>query len=458
MITLPNPADQQAVLDAISSREGYSARLGLLIGGEDFSTTAAGMSRLLYAEWGQSDIPITLDATLGGNLPFRYDGADVELYVQVEGRLIPQLFSKKMAFVATQGGWNTTEFLASTAGSLLNGDDAIKLGGTTPTDYPGMPPENIAWDILSRMPYSSGLVRVQPLGSPTITYAKQGPNPGFKPNEPLGAVLDRLAKDANYKFRDTALNGHVAARPLVLGADTKYVRELDARDFPKYATPAQVLPRYFDVVVYTELKDGTYAYKPVVAEVPYTADRLARRPYPGQTLYISLEDVSDDAADNAEQLAYDTALLYGRGFFDVPAVDLPGFEPLIETEDPYLINEPRLSDDGWHHIRWGWKITSYKGDYAKSTSGGLLTTNVTASAVLLSDEIIESPSLLLPLLSGGVYSGAAPYGFSDGFWVDPAPQEPLIIDIDEVNGLWVDEEAAHGTVGFDETNGLWVDI
>lgn len=467
MLSLPTKEDLAKVLAIIPDPGGKRYRIGLTIGGEDYSFP------LLSAEWGQSDIPVTLDATLAGVLPEDLDGADTDLWVQIGDVLAPQLFSARMAFGSGGGSGRAggsgdevrnTEMLASTAGSLLNGDDAVRFGDFQ--EYFGVPPEYVAWDILTRAPYT-GNVRVEALGVPVLTYAGSasgaGITPRFTPQDKLGDGLSRLQKDADYVFRDTAVNGHVAAPPVQLGRGMPTVAEFDANDFPAWQRPTPVYPRYFDVMVYTLNPDGSYAYDPAVVEVPYRG--AARKAYPGQTLAIHLDDHTADAEDNAAQLAYDTAELQARGLWSVSDIALPYFHPLIEREDGLLVAETRKDDRGetWD-IRWAWKVAAYKQDYASSGSGGntgSLSTSVATSAVILDKDRIGVPALIVPGFSGGVVrTPGPPVGNGvTGFWYDPETAIDAAgdhwIGLD-ATGAWIDESLSGGLAGYD--GGFWFDL
>ncbi len=433
MITLSSPNDQERVRRAVreaSTPEGsedHKVGLGLLVGGQEVP-----LRRFESGEWGQSSVPITLDATLTGNLPARLHGAPVTLVAEVGGVTVLQVVGKKMALVAPRAA-HTTDFLASSAGAYLAGDDPIKLGDYT--EYPYDPPDGIVRDIARRLPYNQSRVRIQKIPGVRVSFAGDEDQPGFMAHEATGDVLSRLSSldTVGYRYRDTALGGFEAWVPDPLG------RLMEEADWPTYRAenlpnwslerPTPPAARYHSVRVYA-LVDGEEAFD-VVERIPYPPG--TQLPRKGQTLDVPFEDASTDAHHNARKLAKRLARLEARKEAEGEML-LPAFDPLVEPENRFRVLEKHKDDDGYFSILWAMRVEKYRHRYARSGSsggssggeGGLLSTSVGYTACVLEKDRIKAPTFIVPpSYTGVVPTPRKPYGaigddlyFDDGLsWV-----------------------------------------
>lgn len=375
--------------------DGYDAKIALLCDGDNLS------SRVVAMEWGQSAIPITLDATIAGYLPRRLEDAKVRLVADVEGHRVNQMVGHKTAVLPGEDPY-TSDLLSSSAGSLGTGSDAVKLGAFT--EYPGEAPDRIAWDYARALPYNRGQVAIRPVPGVSVDYSGSGAYPGFMAHEPVGELLNRMGQDATvgYRYRDTALNGFVAwvPKPLSLAeADFPEAAKTYSSEFlPDWPSsrPAPSLTRYSAVRVYHQGPDGRDLWQ-VVEPVPYADEE--RRPHRRRTHDVPFEDASDAGMENARALAKTLALDLARRPYE-GAVLLPAFDPLVELDDRFRVDDSRSDDDGTWHLLWGMRVEGYKHAYGENSSGtsgsstGALSTVLDYGATLLAEEKLAVPAYL----------------------------------------------------------------
>lgn len=433
MITLPSATDQQRVLDAAFD----DMEIALLINGEDVT------GPFEEGEWGPTDIPITLDATIAAMLPPRLENGEVQLLVRVGGVIVPQLLSAKSTLVqADEPG--RVDLIATTPGGLLNGDDAIKLGAFT--NYSGLSPESIIREILLRLPYDKSLLRIAPSETPPLTFEESGEQPGFEAEEATGAVLARVGEESGYVFHDTPQKGHRAYVPEALAVGQEAVLRFHFSELIEWTPPVPAEARYYDVRVFKRNPDGSLAFESI-ERVSYHG----RPPLPGQTLNVVLEDSSPYNAENARKRAVKEALDQARALYTSDEFTLPYFFPLLQVDDRMLVEEDYRDyfGDYWQR-EWLYKIDTYKHAFGGATSSeGLLDTLVTPSAILTQQDLIKAPGLIVPGPSGGVVPTSAPALGSDalGFWFIPEIAVGWVVL--DGTGAWVDPELARGHVDHD---------
>lgn len=466
MITLRTPRESEIVRDTISDPEGYTLGMGLLIGGEDYT------ERFFEGAWGQQAIPITLDGSVAGYLPTRLDGEKVELFVSIDGIKIPQLLSEKMEFLPGEG-LGITDMLASSPGAYFNGDDAIKLNEEQ--EYIDLAPEDVVRDAALRLPYEKSLISVDEVSDITLNYSGFGDQAGFRPEDAAGDVLSRVEETVGYLYRDTVYKGFRGSipRPLSRGQAVPEFRAFTASDIPDWLRPARTSLRYYDVRVYRENPDGTLAFESREV-IPYQG--IKKRPLPGQTLNIVLDDESGVGSASARRRAVLEALEQGRATYG-GQLTFPAFDPLVELEDRFSIYERFENNDGLFERLWLMKILSYSNPYGtESTSGsggasstenlhaalvdagsntGVLATMVAYSAAIVEEEKVYVPTLIIPrsalsLGSTGVLRtptepvGLAAYGVSGDY---------IYFDFDRV--AWVRAEGDYLT--FDDAGPVRVE-
>lgn len=416
MITLRFASQQTKVMQAIAAREGLFPKLILLLDGVDLS------GRLAFQEsgtWGQSEIPITLDFSIAGILGRRFQDAKCELFVEIDGVVIPQM----TGWVTTpspggsggsgESGGGTasmispsqrvgTELISASAGSLLPRTTLDAF-----TEYRGNTPEFIARDAVYRVGvYDRGQIRIDPLETPILEFVA---DTGFTAQETCSDVLSRLV-DTNtsattgaitaiqkvpYLFRDTALNGFRAQIDKGLGS-RDWIHSYQANEIPDWIPPQRKTERYSQVIVFRENPEATtttpgedrYAIFES-AEINYT--RPIRPPFAHTTLYIPFEDTSADGPRLARNLAYSQATIHGRGIYQVN-VSLPSFDPLIERGDVHRVDEVHRDDDGLWERAWLMAVDGFTHNFSAESLG----TEVSASAVIIEEEQIRAPAFINP--------------------------------------------------------------
>lgn len=393
-------------LQAANKGDGYTVKLMFVAGDSDEITP-----RVLEAEWGQSETPITLDATLAGYLPRRLLYEPISVFVEVDGVPIPQLIGVKSACMPSDTPFSS-DLLSSSAGSLLAGDDAVKLAQIT--DYPDTPPDRIVWDVVKRLPYNKSRISIEKVPGVLLNLVGSSETPGFQAHEAAGDVLERLSatQTVGYRYRDTASGGLIAwvPRPLsALDASATDIavklRSYEARALPDWQAqrPQPPLVRYSEVRVYCNNTDGRLLYE-YIEEVPYPPN--VRRPYANTRLEIPFEDASDSGPANARLRAVNEALAIARAASTGDELTLPAYDPLLEVSDTLTVVEPYRDEDGLFEIRWGMRAESYKHMFGSGTSagstGGSLDTAISYEAVLLDEERIQVPALIVPAPSSGV--------------------------------------------------------
>ncbi len=405
MIRLPDPDDQDRVIAAIRAAnegESYTVRLGLTMDHED------DLSELLVkGEWGQTGMPITLDATISGYLPTRLLDAHTRLFAEIDGVPVKQIGAHKTAFQISQDPYST-DLLASSAGSLAYGNDAIKLGEFT--EYEDMAPHRIVADATRRLPYLQNRVHIEPIPGVRVSFSGSGEQPGFLAHEPVGEVLNRMGPDQTigYHYRDTPQGGFVAWTPNPLSHGDDGIPDGRFRRFQSAQMPAWDLQRpmpptvrYSHVRVFHQDQDGKVLYE-VVEEIPYPPN--VRRPQPLRNKDIPYEDSTDAGPDNARARAVREALYEARNTHIGTDLTLPAFDPLIETYDPLWVTDSYRNLDGAWEVSWAIRTMSYKHSYGSGSSQsgqsaggqGTLVTQIAYTATMIEESRIQAPSLIVP--------------------------------------------------------------
>lgn len=375
--TLPTEREQRVVEAAVRDPEQTTARLILLIGGEDYS------ERMDEGEWGQSEIPISLDATLGGVLPARLENEEVRLSVEIGGIVVPQMVGY-LSMTEVGEDLVSTDLLSASAGALYGGENAIRI--QEELSFPGNSPEYIAREAAYRMPYDKGAIRIDPLGFPTLAFEN---DEGFRGEEEVGAILSRLDELKLYLFRDTA-DGGFEARAITRVSRRDPVRTYLAEDMPNWRPPPRAELYYADVAVFSP--EGRF--EPVRARVEYR--HLGRPPFAQQTKWIPLPDPTEEGSDSAAQIAFDEAerlsnLTHRSG------ATLPAFDPLVGKGDPFRVEETFRDDDGTFDRAWACEIKSLRHPFGES-----LDTEANYAGTIVEEERIRVPTLIVPALSAGM--------------------------------------------------------
>lgn len=428
MTTLASQRDHNRIVSALThaatGEEPLEARLALLVDEEDLS------SRFEKGEWGQTEAPITLDATIAGYLPRRLHHAPVTLLAEIVGIPTHQLVGHKTALLPSDDPYST-DVISSSAASLAAGEDAIKLG--TFTEYAGLTPEHIAFDALKRLPYNRNQIQIHPVTGVTLNFTGTGESPGFLAHEPVGAVMSRLADNQTigYRHRDTGSNGCTVSVPAPLGRHHATTpegnwRSYSSSQFPNWdqQRPHPPTLRFHAVRVYHHGEDGRPLWERIV-EVPYPEGASlggSPRPHAGRTLDISSEDASDAGPDNGHKRASRKALELARETSSGNTLNLPVFDPLLEQDDPIDVAEIYRNDDGLFEVLWAMLVKTYRHLYGiandQGTPGlgaGSLDTEISYTATILAEDKIAVPTLLVPgQRSSGIHVFLRdPYGVDD---------------------------------------------
>lgn len=426
MIILPDPVDNKKVRAAIqraNEGDGYEVRLHLQIGEHDAS------HRLEQAEWGQSEMPITLDAQISGFLSQRLQDAKVKLIAEIDGAPIPQLLGEKTAVLPSNSPYST-DLLSSSAGSLANGEDAVKLGEFT--EYPATPPHNIVFDVAKRLPYNRNRVVIDPISNVTLHLVGSTETPGFLASETAGDVLSRLADSTNvgYEYRDTADGGLRAFIPRPVSERSlpqESFRDYQAALLPDWAgqRPRAPLVRYSAVRVYRQDDAGRLLWERIV-EVPYPPG--ARLPHKNRTLDIPFEDSSGVGPENGRRLAIRKAYELAVAAHVGDELTLPAYDPLIESDDRIAVTEQYRDDVGTWEIAWLMRVETYKHMFGTGTTAGTsggrgasLDTAISYTAAIAHEERIKAPAMIVPRATSGVI---------------PTPRDPYGVEGDD---LYFDE-------------------
>jgi hypothetical protein len=399
VIPLRSREDRRVVEEAHDNPEWFEERLGLFVGGEDWTHA------LRNARWGQEGLPIDLVATLAEDLPDRLDGAPVELFTEVEGIPIPQVPRGKSGLFPGES-YGLTELLAASPGAYANGDDAITLGELT--EYLGETPDRIGLHAARLLPYDRSQIEMQTLDSPALTMAGSGDSPAFTAEEVVGDVFSRLTDAVGYEFRDTAHRGVRGFVPFPLARGQEITRRYSFADIPDWKRPRRQEARHHSVRVYRHNDDGTLAFESV-EEIPYVG--LAHPPLPGQVLNILLEDEEGEGSADARKRAMAEALELGRGWYEGD-VTLPRYHALVAADDRITVHERRASQDpaGVEELLWLLRVESYEhnvdppgegssGGSADSSGGAsspVFGTRIGYTAVVVERSRVDVPNLIVP--------------------------------------------------------------
>lgn len=392
-MTIKLPRDQRAVQDALKNPEGSAFFFSLAI--DDLEVG----DYIYEGEWGAGSSggagangsgnlgAISVDLTLGTRLPRGYDDAPSAFVVTVNGVDIPQMVGLTSLPEVTEDRAGT-EFLAA---SGLSEAARIELGDIT--QYPGWTPDLVIKDCFQRLPHARGYSEIDPLKNPILNF--QAPNAHFLPEEKVADVLKRVQDQTPYVIRDSAWGGCVAS--LALEPAKEFIedyRVYSSDDFPKWRPPPRKERRYSEVVVFRRGEDGRDAFEPQRASIYYPRQR--HLPLYGASLWISLDDTTQEAPRRARNLANQMALRLGRGTFGDDSVILPFFDPLIELQDVFWVYEDWEDLAGYWSRSWLCWVDAYKHSFEE------LTTEVSYSAALVEEQEIKAPALAMAGLSSGV--------------------------------------------------------
>jgi len=400
MLRLASDLNQRKVRQAIEAAadgERYEVRLGLFASGEDYS------ERFEKGEWGQHEQAITLDASITGYVPRTFVDKKVNLYVEVDGVLIPQVPAQKSAILPSDDAYST-DILASSAASLATGEDAIKLGSFT--EYRGLRPEKVAFDALRRLPYRKNLIDVSGVKGMVLNWYGSGVTSqgGFEAQEPVGAVLSRL-KDPEgvaYDFQDTAFGGVKARRldPLRFpngDAPDYHYRQYTSDQFADWdlGRPTPPSERFSHIRVYkTDPITGRLAWEHV-EEVQYPP--FVTPPQKHRTKEIRWPDTQDDEDAQrwtARERCVKEAMFQARLICEGDELTLPAFDPLLERRDPiWVVEQFADGEDAFYETSWRLRVSDYRHTFGQGTTRnshvGSLDTTVGYQAAILSEEKIK---------------------------------------------------------------------
>ncbi len=379
------------------------ARPVLYVGEKDVT------DRLLSGEWGQSEIPISLDFELSGTLHRSAENEGTRLYAEVGGVLVPQM-SGFLSYTEEAERRLTTNVVSTTYGALFGGENAVRLDEEV--EYLGLPPEAIVYDAARRLPYPQGAIRIEKMEKPILTFSG---DEGFRPYESAGDVLSRVEEQTNYLLRDTH-SGFLAKVHRGMGKVTRIMRTISSQDMPDWRRPPKVGQRYSAVTVYREAKNRREAWS-VTAPVVYR--RAVKPPFANTPKYIVLNDETDEGYEAGMQLAYEEAERLGRETHEAEYV-LPYFDALIERGDYHRVEGTERDDEELWDRAWLFEVKTYKHDY----DGEDLQTTVGYLGTVAEEDLIRAPFLIMPGLSGGVLkTPIGPYGVQgdDLYFNDPLP-------------------------------------
>lgn len=382
-IKLDSAEEQRILQETLINPEGAGVFFSLNIGGD------LELGDYIYdGEWGsEDDGSIYVDLSIGARLPLpKYDDAPSTFSLEINGITIPQMtgmVSLPSIAGSDDAATDSTEFLGVSAKA-----EAGRITLDKRISYSGFPPEAIVKDALSRLPYSRGHTRVDPLKEPTLY-------PIFEANETVEDVLSRVEDQTPYKIRDNAYGGAYATVALEPSKVVESFRVMNSTDFPQWRPPPRNERRYSEVVVFRRNEDGSDAFEPQRATIHYP--KTAYPPLKGAKLWIELDDATERAPENARSLALKMAEGLARGVFKEDALVLPFFDPLLEIQDVFYVYEDWEDLEGVFAREWMCWVDTFKHDFA------ILSTEVAYSAALLKQEEIKAPALAM----GGLSSGAS---------------------------------------------------
>lgn len=395
---LASPRDQAAVQASVkeAGRPGgrpQKRKVRFFADGEEITRIVEA------AKWGQTEIPISLDATLATYLPPRLQDAPIRVVAEVEDVPVLGMVGEKTTTRPSTDEYRQDLF-SSSAGSLLGGDDAIKLGKFT--EYPSDAPDQVVFDVVSRLPYDQSNVSIQPIPNVRVSYAASGAQPGFLSHERTGDVLARLGAEqtVGYDYRDTPYRGFVAWVPepisrLVGDASGPSYASSQCPDWHKYR-PSPPPVRYHSVRVFHLDPDSGEELWEWVEPIPYPPG--TRVPHEGRTKDIPWEDATEAGMTSARQRCVDEALLEARALYTGRML-LPAFDPLVHRGDPYTVFDRTKDLDGHREILWAMEISSYHhlyGDAQQNEEAGLLGTEVSYAAFMLHQDLVKPPAFVMP--------------------------------------------------------------
>lgn len=403
-ITLPSARDQAIVEEAIQQAgeaDGtpYEARLGFYVDGEDYT------SYFDAAEWGQQETPITLDCEIHGFMPINHQTAKTQLYAEIEGVLIPQLYGEKTAARPAETAYRTN-LISSSAGALLNADDAIKMGAYT--EYVYRRPDHVVFDVARRLPYDPSQIDVAPIPGVYVDFSARGIQPGFLSEDKTGDVLSKLSQydGVGYDYADTAYKGFRAFLPEALDNSRQNERSYTATTLPDWISARPSTPEviYSHVRVFSTTRDGILAWE-VIEEVPWDEQTMTK-PHANRTLDIPFNDATETGYLNGRRHCVRTAIELARTAA-VGEMLLPTYDPLYERGDRFRVHEEirfqRHATRGHTEILWGMTTDAYKHGYgadlganSAGTGSGLLATMVAYRAAILAHDDINPPAMIVP--------------------------------------------------------------
>lgn len=369
--------DLQRVQDALRSR---GALVSFLLSIDDLEVG----DKLFSGTWGQNDAGvIATDLSFTGRLPVDYRDAPSTLAVVIDGVIVPQMVGLG-SLPEISVDMASTKFISRSAKG-----EASELTLNEEVSYPGVAPELVVKDAVSRLPYLRGASTIEPLAEPTLYF--QGKD-RFLPEEKVGDIFDEVEKQTPYVIRDNALGGNTTSKALEPKRDLAGdYRTYNATDMPKWRPPPPIEKRYREVVVYARGEDGNYLFEPVTAAVQYKKNP----PLSGSKLWIHLDSPDIVTPQRARSVANETARGLSRGVFRDDSVILPHFDAVIEMMDTFLVYEDWEDMAGMWSRLWMCWVNTYKHDYVT------LSTEVAHTATLLQNDRIVAPVLAMPGLSTG---------------------------------------------------------